>query len=93
MAIRRQTNRAQRIDSLDPYDSSTRKKNAGLCYAFKEGSCVHGDSCKFSHDMKPNELDGNGDEIIYLQTPRLYVNNLAWNVTWQDLKGLFRRVS
>ena len=36
---------------------------------------------------------GGTEQVIYLETPRLYVNNLAWNVTWQDLKGLFRRVS
>lgn len=34
-----------------------------------------------------------GEDVIYLSTPRLYVNNLAWNVTWQDLKGLFRQVN
>jgi hypothetical protein len=92
MAVRHQNNRSQRIDSLDPYASSTRKKTAGLCYAFKEGSCVHGDNCKFLHELKPHNVDENGVEVIYLETPRLYVNNLAWNVTWQDLKGLFRRV-
>ena len=32
------------------------------------------------------------DVLAHLESPRLYVNNLAWNVTWQDLKGLFRRV-
>ena len=30
--------------------------------------------------------------IIYLECPRLYVNNLSWDVAWQDLKDLFRQV-
>ena len=91
MAIRRQNTRSERMDSLDPYASSTRKKS-GLCYAFKEGFCAHGDNCQFRHEEKEKDLDENGDEIIYLESSRLYVNNLAWNVTWQDLKGMFRKV-
>jgi hypothetical protein len=89
MALRRQTNRSQRMESLEPYSSSTKKVNAGICYAFKGGSCVHGESCKFSHDL--TTVDPN--EVVCLESPRLYVNNLSWDVTWQDLKGLFRGVS
>ena len=54
---------------------------------------MHGDNCRFLHELKQTHVDENGDEIIYLENPRLYVNNLSWDVTWQDLKGLFRRVS
>ena len=43
--------------------------------------------------VAPRAPVGGTEQVIYLETPRLYVNNLAWNVTWQDLKGLFRRVS
>ena len=31
-------------------------------------------------------------EVITLESPRLYVNNLAWDVAWQDLKDFFRQV-
>jgi hypothetical protein len=75
-----------------PAPSSSANYTAGICYAFKQGGSVHGDSCKFRHDTT-QPLNADGNEVIYLATPRLYVSNLAWNVSWQDLKGLFRRVS
>lgn len=59
MAIRRQKNRSQRVQSLEPYNSSTGKKSS--------------------------------EEVIHLETPRLFVNNLSWEVSWQDLKDLFRQ--
>ena len=99
MAVRRPNNRTQRMQSLDPYQSTTQKrvsKGVGECFAFRAGECSRGDSCKFSHsltDTLTHSPDSDSSEVIYLQVPRLYVNNLSWNVTWQDLKGLFRRVS
>ena len=33
-----------------------------------------------------------GEEVIVLESPRLYVNNLAYRVSWQDLKDLFGQV-
>lgn len=47
---------------------------------------------KHSRGNNTTNIDDNGDEVIYLTVPRLYVNNLSYNVTWQDLKGLFRQV-
>ena len=32
-------------------------------------------------------------EVIYLNTPRLYVSNLSWDVQWQDLKDWFKQVN
>jgi RNA recognition motif-containing protein len=34
-----------------------------------------------------------GEQQQQLDSPRLYVNNLAWSVSWQDLKDLFKQVS
>ena len=53
----------------------------------KGGKAFQGTSSTTTQNKNPAE------EIIYLETPRLYVNNLSFNVTWQDLKGLFRQVS
>ena len=36
--------------------------------------------------------NNNHNDVIYLEQPRLYVNNLSWDVAWQDLKDLFRQV-
>ena len=51
-------------------------------------------------DSKPNNSkpsgrrDNNNDaNTIVLNTPRLYVNNLPYNVAWQDVKDLFRKVN
>ena len=70
--------------------SSTSHASHNVCYAFQAGNCSKGDECKFSHDLQ--ELENLPEKVIELQSPRLYVNNLSYEVSWQDLKDLFRQV-
>ena len=45
------------------------------------------------NDSSNGSGNKGGQDVIYLETSRLYVNNLSWDVAWQDLKDLFRQVS
>ena len=52
-------------------------------------------SSRGAHKGGKREQQGgnsNGETVVVLDSPRLFVNNLPYDVSWQDVKDLFRQV-
>jgi len=73
---------------------STRAPKDDTCFGFRDtGTCVHGDDCRFRHgdnDSRDRKSGRDSAPKKFNVGTRVYVGNLSWQTSWQDLKDFFR---